>query len=107
MAKIEKDQDATLTSSSEYKEFLKNHKEWVEIVTYAPILIFGLPKIYKEATGNIELTALGVITAIWLFLFWVYQKRVKSNILVAGQCQYLPRFKRGRKLARVGIYILP
>jgi hypothetical protein len=90
-------------SGDGFAGFIEKLKKWGAPIVGVIVFIFGLPKVFDAAKGNITWSVLSVVGVSWLLLFWVYNSKVES-LVIKGKT---PQFPRLRKWALAGMIAFP
>jgi hypothetical protein len=93
-----------------FADFIESIKKWGAPIMGAIVFIFGMPKVFDAAKGNITCSVISVVGLSWLLLFWVYNSRAERLISKEGQLpkkEKSPQFPKLRDWALVGMLVLP
>ena len=98
------------SSGNGFVDFIESIKKWGVPIVGVIVFIFGMPKVFDAAKGNITWSVLSVVGVIWLLLFWVYTSKLERLVSREGQLpkkDKSPRFPMLRKWALAGMIALP
>src|SRR5262245_52405740 len=93
------------SSGDGFAGFIERIKKWGVPIVGVIVFIFGIPKVFDAAKGNITGSVLSVVGVSWLLFYWVYTSKVERFVSKEGQ---LPKkekslqFPRLRKWALAG-----
>ncbi len=98
------------SSGDGFAGFIESIKKWGAPIVGVIIFIFGLPKVFDAAKGNITWSVLSVVGVSWLLLFWVYTSKVERQVSKEGQLpkkEKSPQFPRLRRWALAAMIVSP
>src|SRR5262249_5216693 len=73
------------SSGDGFTGFIESIKKWGAPIVGVIAFIYGLPKVFDAAKGNITWSVLSVVGVSWLLLFWVYTSKVERRVSPEGQ----------------------
>jgi tetratricopeptide (TPR) repeat protein len=98
------------SSGDGFAGFIESIKKWGLPIVGVIVFIFGLPKVFDAAKGNITWSVLSVAGVSWLLLFWVYTSKVGRLVSPEGQLpkkEKSPQFPKLRRWALAGMVAFP
>ena len=98
------------SSGDGFAGFIESLKKWGVPMVGVIVFIFGLPKVFDAAKGNITWSVLSVVGVSWLLFFWVYTSKAESLVSKEGQLpkkEKSPQFPRLRGWMFAGMIALP
>src|SRR5262245_16564891 len=93
-----------------FADFIESTKKWGVPIVGVIVFIFGMPKVFDAAEGNITWSVLSVVGLSWLLLFWLYASEVESLVSKEGQLPKkvkFPQFPKLRRWALAGMIAFP
>src|SRR5262245_5956294 len=93
-----------------FADFIESTKKWGVPIVGVIVFIFGLPKVFDAAKGNITWSVLSVVGVSWVLFYWVYTSKVERQVSKEGQLprkEKSPQFPRLRRWALAGMIAFP
>jgi tetratricopeptide (TPR) repeat protein len=98
------------SSGDGFSGFIESIKKWGAPIVGLIVFIFGMPKVFDAAKGNITWSVLSVVGVSWLLLFWVYTSKTEIQVSKEGQLpkkEKSPKFPRLRRWVFAGMIAFP